>query len=90
MTARLVIAGMLLVAASSANAGEISLTSTSYPDSVVIQATIHDTGGVPSCGWLQLVRNGRTFGIHVFQRQIGSTTMVRFVDTDVQPSTLYC
>jgi hypothetical protein len=90
MAKQLLMTGLLLTLSSPVLAkGTISLTSTAYPDSVVITATINDTGGSPECGYIVLLRNGGQTFLFV-ERQIGSTITKRLVDTNVDPSTLYC
>lgn len=91
MAKQLLLTGLLLTLSSPVLArGTISLVSTAYPDSVVITATINDTGESPECGYLLFLRNGLPTFFWV-QRQIGSTITKRFVDTyDVNPNTLYC
>jgi hypothetical protein len=89
MTKVLLLLGLLLLLSPPVYAGMIyPFTSTVYPDSVVLNATIEDTGGSPECGWIVILRNGAdTFYI---ERQIGSTINVRFADTNIEPNTLYC
>jgi hypothetical protein len=89
MAARLLLMGMLLTVSSAAHAGTITMTSTAYPDSVVINLTITDTGEVSGCGWLTVLRDGQETFLYV-QRQVGTTIVRRLVDTNVQPNTLYC
>jgi len=89
MANKLLLAGLLLAVSPPAFAGSISLTSTPYPDSVVVEVTVNDTGGSPQCPYLVLVRNGRPTFLFV-ERQIGSTITKRLVDTNVNPNTLYC
>ena len=88
MVTKLLTAGLLLVATPPAFAGYISMSNTSYPDSVVISVTIDDTGGHPECGWLAVVRSGADVGY--IQRQPGATITRTVVDTNVEPNTLYC
>ncbi len=89
MVGKLLLAGMILVVSSPALAGSISMESTPYPDSVVVTVTVTDTGGAPGCGWLAITRDGAdTF--YYIEREVGSTITRRFVDTNVEPNTLYC
>ncbi len=89
MSRRLLTVGILCVISSPVFAGTVSMSSTPYPDSVIVTVTITDTGGAPGCGWLTILRGGQeTF--YYIERQVGSTITRRFVDTDVQPNTLYC
>jgi hypothetical protein len=78
----------LVFAASPSFAGTMSLTSTPYPDSVVIEVTIDDTGGAAGCPWIAITRRGTD--VFYIERQIGTTITRRFVDTNVEASTLYC
>lgn len=89
MVGRLLIAAMLWVVSSPVLAGTISMSSTPYPDSVVVTVTITDTGGVTGCGWLTITRNGAETFFYI-EREIGTTITRRFVDTSVEPNTLYC
>ena len=90
MAKQLLTMGLLMTLSPPAFAlGTISLTSTAYPDSVVITATITDTGGSPECGYLTFLRNGVQTNLFI-ERQIGTTITRTVVDTDVEPSTLYC
>jgi hypothetical protein len=71
-------------------AGTITMSSIPYPDSVIVEVTINDTGGVlPFCGWLTITRNGAGTPFYI-ERQVGTTVMRRFVDTNVSHNTLYC
>ena len=69
------------------------MSSTGYPDSVVIDVTVQDPGGYPggdpTCQWLAVTR-GSDNVIAFFPRQMGTTSMHHVVDTNVQSSTLYC
>jgi hypothetical protein len=88
MTVKWLVSGVLFVACVPVHAGTITLASTPYPDSVIIQATIQDTGGEPGCAWIAITRNG--VDVFYIERQPGATISRRLVDTGVQPSTLYC
>jgi hypothetical protein len=85
--AKLLLAGLLLTLSPSVHAGTISLTSTPYPDHVVIDITVDDTGEQPTCPYLVLKRSGTD--VFYIERQVGVTTH-QFVDTNVEESTLYC
>jgi len=94
---KLLTAGVLLVLSSSSAfaLGTIHMSSTSYPDSIVVTATIYDDGSAGLCPWLAITRGGPDVlngGTDVFfiQRDLGNTINVTFTDTDVQPSTQYC
>ncbi len=89
MSARLLLIGILLTVSSTVHAGTITMTSTAYPDSVVINLTITDTGEVPGCGWLTVLRDGQETFLYV-QRRFGTTIVRRMVDTNVQHNSLYC
>ena len=90
MAKQLILMGLLMTLSPPAFAlGTIYITSTAYPDSVVITATITDTGGSPECGYLTFLRNGVQTNLFI-PREIGTTITRTVVDTDVDPSTLYC
>jgi hypothetical protein len=90
MAARLLWAGVFLTVSTSAHAlGSITMTGTGYPDSVVVNVTVNDTGGVPLCGWLTLLRNGQETFLYI-EREPGATISRQLVDTNVEPNTLYC
>jgi len=90
MVQKLLLAAVFCFVSSEAHAGTISMSSTPYPDSVVVEVTINDTGGVlPFCGWLAVTRNGGLTSFYI-ERQAGTTITRRFVDTDVSENTLYC
>ena len=89
MVSRLLTAfALVVVAASPASAGWISMTSTAYPDSVVFDITIIDTGGFEACGMFAIVRSGQDVGY--IQRHTGTTSVYHFVDASVARNTLYC
>jgi hypothetical protein len=89
MVGKLLIAGVILTLGSPVLAGTISMSSTPYPDSVVVTVTITDTGGAAECGWLAITRNGADVFFYI-PREIGSTITRRFADTAVERNTLYC
>ena len=89
MPRRLIMVGMFCVVSSPVCAGTISMSSTPYPDSVIVEVTIDDTGGAPLCGWLTITRGGADTFFYI-QREIGTTITRRFVDTNVAHNTLYC
>jgi len=89
MVRTLLMTGLFCFVSSPGFAGTITMNSTPYPDSVVVEVTVNDTGGAPFCGWLMVTREGQMTPFF-FERQIGSTITRRFVDTSVSHNTLYC
>jgi hypothetical protein len=68
--------------------GTISMSSTGYPDSVVVEVTVVDDGSPDLCQWLAITRDGAD--LFYFERDFGNTQTVTFTDTDVQPNSSYC
>lgn len=75
----------------SAQTGTIMMTSTGYPDSVVIDITITDPGGgPPGCSWLAVINAEASEVLTIVERAPNMTTTLHFVDTEVVPNTVYC
>lgn len=89
MKTLLTVAALLALSSSSTFAlGAISMSSTAYPDSIVVEVTVNDDGSLPNCGWLAITRGG--VDVYYFERDLFDSQSVTFTDTDVEPSTGYC